>query len=149
MIPQHTADNAASSVGPAPADTKDWHIHEHVADSAKAQAQALVEHVGSVDLAKQAVEAVGKAVVHLAGDASSGDALEQSLGFASREELERASAPIDSNDGKTWFLTQLSEGAWAVWNTQQQLSERQFNSRDEAIASIPREDPLTGSSMLS
>jgi hypothetical protein len=149
MIPQYSAENAALSVGPTPADTEDWHLHEHVADSAKVRAQALVDQVGSVDLAKQAVEAVGRAVVHLASDTSSGDTLDQILGFACREELERASSPIESNDGKTWFLTQLPDCAWAVWNTQQRLSERQFNSREEAIASIPREDPLTGSSMLS
>jgi hypothetical protein len=148
MIPQYSAENAALSDGPASANTEAWHVHEHVADSAKVQAQALVEQVGSVALAKQAIEAVGEAVVHLASDKNSGVALEEFLGFASREELESASSPIDSNDGKSWFLTELRGGAWTVWNTLQQLSARQFQSRDEAVASIPRENPLSGSAML-
>lgn len=148
MIPQYSAENAALSADPAPANTEPWHVHEHVADSAKLQAQALVEHVGSVALAKQAIEAAGEAVVHLASDKNSGVALEEFLGFPSREELERASSPIDSNDGKSWFLTELRDGAWTAWNTQQQLSERQYHSRDEAVASIPHEGPLSGSAML-
>ena len=43
MIPQYSAENAALSDGPASANTEAWHGHEHVADSAKVQAQAFKE----------------------------------------------------------------------------------------------------------
>ena len=148
MIPQTPTERSAPSGTPPTPPASDRQVHEHVAESAKAQAQALVEEVGSVGLAKQAVEALGEAVVNLASNENLNAPLHESLGFASREELDHASTPIESNDGKDWFLTALPQDAWAVWNAQHPKTDRHFNNRDEAIASIPRVDQLSGSSTL-
>jgi len=132
----------------------DWGAHEHVADSAKAHAQQLVEHVGSVDLAKQALDAVGETIQNPADPLKSVGQTDrqknfcQSLGFASRDELILHSTPTASNDGKDWFETELSDGSWVVWNGDDLQADRHFASRDEALASVPHEDTLSGSSLL-
>ena len=132
----------------------DWGDHEHVADSAKAQAQQLVEQVGSVDLAKQALDAVGELMQNSADPLKSVEQTDrqknfcQALGFESCEELVQHSSPTASNDGKDWFETELSDGSWIVWNQHDLQADRHFASRDEALASVPHEDKLSGSSLL-
>ncbi len=147
MSPQLPVDNSKTS-NQALTPHYDWQVHEHVAETAKAKAQELVETVGSVGLAKQAVEAVGEAVDTIAREEKSNGLLHETLGFASREELERASTAVESSDGKNWFLTELPESAWAVWNTQELRVERHFTNREEALKSVPKPEPLTGTAML-
>ncbi len=150
MFPETPSEKtAASDPSPSPSPHEyDWQVHEHVAESAKSTAQALVEEVGSVGLAKQAVEAVGAAISNLQTDETRKDTLHESLGFISREDLDRASTPVESTDGQNWFLTELSPHAWVAWNVQQPQIDRHFYNREGALASIPRDVTLCGSTLL-
>ena len=129
------------------ADSAEWPAHEHVAETAKAQAQRLVEDLGSVGLAKQAIDAVGEAVTNITNEEKLAT-LAKSLGFASPEVLRQASKPEPSNDGHQWFTTELTDCRWAAWNDLHYTSDRQFTSYEEAVASIPRADQLSGTSLL-
>ena len=137
----------SSSVNqPQPTPASDWPAHEHVAETAKLQAQKLVDELGSVALAKQAVEAVGEAVTNV--NHQRHEALARALGFDSAASMMRASEPVPSNDGHQWYLTPVSESSWAVWSDFTYLSERQFSDRNEALASVPHEDMFSGTSLL-
>lgn len=135
-------------------DDSEWGDHEHVSESVKADAQRLVEQVGSVDLAKQAVDSVGQVSANPADPLKSLEKSDRqqnffhSLGFESRDELFQRSASTPSNDGKHWYETELNDGSWVVWNDEQLQADRHFASRDEALASVPHDDTLTGSSLL-
>lgn len=128
----------------------DWTGHEHVTENVRHQAQKLIDEIGSVDLAKQAVEAVGD-VTTLANEATQQEGqvrLANSLGFNTVEELWQASSSVPANDGKNWYITKVGDSSWAVWNDQQFQAERHFSDRDEALASVPHEDQFTGTSLL-
>ncbi len=132
----------------------DWGIHEHVTDSAKSHAQQLVEEVGSVDLAKHAVDVAGEAGKNSVEPVETIDESDRqrnfchSLGFESFKELKRRSTSASSNDGKDWFETELNDHSWVVWNEDALQADRHFASREEALASVPHDDELTGSSLL-
>ncbi len=113
----------------------------------ESRAQKLVEEIGSVGLAIQAIEAVGEAMT----TATNEDALARlakALGFADVEQLQQTSCPVPANDGNNWFVTKVGDSAWAVWNDQRFQVERHFGDRDEALASVPHNDEFTGSSLL-
>lgn len=130
-----------------PTAASEWHGHEHVAETAKLQAQKLVDELGSVALAKHAVEAVGEAMNTITTERRE-EALAKALGFASVSSLMDASEPVTSNDGHHWQLTRISDTAWAVWNDFAFQAERQFSDRDEALATVPHDDTLSGTSLL-
>lgn len=132
---------------PGSAPANDWRSHEHVAETAKLQAQKLVDELGSVALARQAVEAVGEAVTNLTNDQRQA-ALAKALGFDNVSAMLQASEEVPSNDGHQWYLTRVSDTCWAAWSDFNYLSERQFNDRAEALTSVPHEATLTGTSLL-
>lgn len=132
---------------PTPTPANDWRLHEHVAETAKLQAQKLVDELGSAALAKQAVEAVGEAVSSITSEERQ-LALAKALGFEDVNTMQQASEPVASNDGHQWFLTHVSETCWAVWSDFNHQSERQFSNRNEALASVPHDATLTGTSLL-
>jgi hypothetical protein len=123
----------------------------NVPEAARTQAERLVEQLGSVELAKHAVDLAKQAVeavAEQAGATSSETVLHRSLGFATHEELVDASSPLESNDGKTWFMTHLSDDSWIAWNETDYKCDRHFNTADEARASVPHEAEFTGTSLL-
>jgi len=74
--------------------------------------------------------------------------LATSLGFDTFVALKERSAPIAANDGKHWFKTPIHDGSWAVWNEESLGADRHFATEQEALATVPHDDPLTGSSLL-
>ena len=127
-----------------------WKDHEQIPASAMGQAQSLVDQLGNVERAKEAVEAAGggqKAEAQLSEDETR-VALAKALGFDSFQSLLAASHHTDSNDGLSWYLTGLPDSTWAAWNDVQLHLDRHYASREEALASIPHNAECSGSSML-
>jgi hypothetical protein len=123
----------------------------NVPEAAKAHAERLVEQLGSVELAKHAVDLAKQAVdavAEQAGATSTETVLHKSLRFASHGELVAASSRLESNDGKTWFITQLPDESWIAWNETDYKSDRHFTTAEEARASVPHEAEFTGTSLL-
>jgi len=135
-------------------DSAEWGAHEHVSDAAKAHAQQLVHQVGSVDLAKHALDVMDEVIKNPADPLKSIDQTDRqmnfchSLGFESRDELFGRSTATPSNDGKHWFESQLGDGSWVVWNEEDLQADRHFASHEEALTTVPHDDKLSGSSSL-
>lgn len=145
---------AQSTSSPAQSQTKcdshsaaEWPSHEHVSETAKVQAQRLVEELGSVGLAKHAVEAVGEVISAIPAEDRQ-KTFSQSLGFSSFEEVNQASAEVPANDGNHWFLTSLPDSTFAVWNDHALQADRHYSDREEALASVPHADELSGTRLL-
>jgi hypothetical protein len=114
----------------------------------KEHAERLVRELGSVDLAKQAVAAVADTIGDLPQTEHQA-AFAKANGFGTFAELQKASTAVPSNDGAHWYIVQPSSGSWVVWNEQGLQGEnRQFASREEALASVPHNDDFTGTSLL-
>jgi hypothetical protein len=124
-----------------------WPTHEHLAETALLQAQKLVEELGSVGLAKHAVEAVGEAMTAMTSEPRQ-SGLAKALKFESYALLLAASSAVPSNDGNHWYLTSLSDGTWAAWNDSSLEAERHYSSLDEALANVPHDEQCSGSSLL-
>lgn len=138
-----TLSNRSPELTPAsePSESKDWQRHEHTADAAKVHAQQLVDELGSVGLAKHAVETVGEI-------SEFQSQLCQALRFASFEKLVAKSKSVESNDGRHWFATRLRNNRWVVWSEEDCRVDRHFATEQEALASVPHNDPFSGSSLL-
>lgn len=129
---------------------EDWQRHEHTSSSIAAQAQRLVSQAGSAEIARQAIDSVGEELPTSAGN-SDDDArsnFAKAMGFDTFVALRAASKPVESNDGKEWFLTALPDNTWGAWNATQLLSDRHFASREEALASVPHDAEFSGSATL-
>ena len=113
--------------------------------------ERLVEELGSVELAKHAVDLAKQAVAAVAEQASSTSSetlLHRCLGYATQQKLRDASSPVESNDGKGWFLVQLPDESWVVWNEVDYKADRHYLTDEEARASVPHEAEFTGTSLL-
>jgi hypothetical protein len=123
----------------------------NVPEAAKVHAERLVEELGSVELAKHAVDLARQAVdavAEQAGATSVENVLHKSLGFTTQQELRDASTPLESNDGKTWYITHLADDSWIAWNETDYKSDRHYVTVEEARASVPHEAGFTGTSLL-
>ncbi len=126
-------------------------IAPEVPEAARAHAERLVEELGSVELAKHAVDLAKQAVEAVAGQGGTtcGEAaLHQTFGFATHQDLLAASSPLESNDGQKWFITQLADDSWVAWNEIDRKCDRHYVTADEARASVPHEAGFTGTSLL-
>ncbi len=122
-----------------------------VPQAAVAHAERLVEELGSVELAKHAVDLAKQAVEAVAnqGEPNATETeLDQLLGYATHQALLDASSPIESGDGKKWYLTHLSDDSWVAWNEVDCKADRHFVTVEEARASVPHVAGFTGSSTL-
>jgi hypothetical protein len=142
-----TLSNKSPELQPA-AESNDWQHHEHIADSAKAHAQQLVDELGSVDLAKHAIETVGEVPKTDSSQPERQTQLCQALNFENIEDLRAHSSPVESNDGKHWFTTELADHSWTVWRDEEFRTDRHFATRAEALASVPHDEGCSGSSLL-
>jgi hypothetical protein len=115
-------------------------------------ARELVEQCGTPELAAEAIEKVSQNE-QAPQDAAIGEPgvehhnFAVALGFDSFAALKQNSTVVPSNDGQEWFLTKFDDSAWCAW-TGNQLNERRYCTREEALATVPREDVLTGSALL-
>jgi hypothetical protein len=126
MTGQVVAGNAAAVEHVTSGDSSvDWHEHEHSAPAIELEAQQLIDHAGSPDLAKQAIDAANHHHVEAAGPA---DELARELGFGSRIELLAASSSLTLQDGTPWWVTAVEEKGWVVWNEQALAAVQQFAS---------------------
>ena len=134
----------------APHSSTEQKANEQVTTSVATQAQRLVDELGSADLAKHAVEAVGAAISRNTdgpGNEVEG-AFAKAMGFPSFSKLLAASQQVESNDGVDWRLTSLPDGTWAAWNSMQLHLDRHYASREEALANVPHDAEFSGSSTL-
>jgi hypothetical protein len=123
----------------------------NVPEAAKAQAERLVEQLGSVELARHAVDLAKQAVDAVADQAGATNiesVLHKTLGFATHQQLIDASSLLESNDGKKWYITQLPDESWVAWNEADYKCDRHFTTAEEALASVPHEAEFTGTSLL-
>lgn len=109
-----------------PADlANEWNQHEHVCPAVELEAQRLIDHAGSPDLAKQAIDAASQ---HQIEQHSPADDFAQQLGYPSRVQLLAASAQLMAQDGTPWWVTEVREEGWVVWNDQSLSEAQQFSS---------------------
>ncbi len=99
-------------------------------------------------LARHAIEAAGAEPTTDSNLSERQQQLCQSLGFRDMHDLMEHSTPIESNDGKQWFTTELADDRWVVWREEEYRVDRHFASREEALANVPHNDDFTGSSLL-
>ena len=60
-------------------------------------------------------------------------------GFASFLEMFEASQSVGNAGGKKkWLLTSLRGGKWLLWNEGELESAREYDSREDALPSVPR-----------
>ena len=121
---------------------------DHVSGDVAAQAQRLLNEVGSVELAKQAVDVVGNSATPSDDELEHKNLFALALNFESYEQLAAASEPVASNDGLPWRLTPLANDTWAVWNDSQLHLDRHYASREEALANVPHDARFSGSCLL-
>jgi len=103
----------------------EWNLHEHVAPAIELEAQQLIDHAGSPDLAKQAIDAASH---HQVEPPSPADELAQQFGFVSAVQLLESSRPLTAQDGTPWWVTSIREEGWLVWNEQTLAAPQQFPS---------------------
>jgi hypothetical protein len=129
MNPPTTEDQSHNL--PNPAD--EWPRHEHVAAPAQVAAQKLVDATGSVELAKQAIEAAGEPPA----DAANGrDGFARQNGFASYLEMFEAAEPIADTSRAVWLLAATGPD-FVVWS-ERDLTAIRFGTRDDALTAIQR-----------
>lgn len=128
----------------APPDaTGEWRDHEHVAEPARGRAAQKKGKqppaVGDDDVLEKAVRDEGGD--HPPGNdasrnAGEKDAFATKLGFESFLALFENSAPVASDDERTWRVAALPDGKWAVWNEQELETGQRFTSREDAVGSV-------------
>ncbi len=136
--------HASTSVPGAP-------LAGEVPAAAVAHAERLVEELGSVDLAKQAVDLAKQAVEAVASQAeprATDVEIDRALGYESYQALMEASSPLESSDGRKWFITHLPDDSWVAWNEVEHKCDRHYVTAEEARASVPLDTGFTGSSLL-
>jgi hypothetical protein len=111
----------------------EWTQHEHVADSAKIEAQKLVDTTGSPELAKQAIDAAVSAAP------KDKDELALRLGFVSYLDLFEASMLVRSASGESYYVTCDHGGRWLVWSERILDSGKRFATREDAENSVRSE----------
>jgi len=90
----------------------------------------------SADFATQANQAIEAAANERAAPLTKDD-FARRWGFASFLEIFEASRPVGNAGGKKkWLLTALREGKFLLWNDAEIGGAQEFDSRDEALASI-------------
>lgn len=108
-----------------------WTHHEHVADPVVSEAQRLVNLAGSVELAKQSLNAATEPL-----SAADQAELAVQLGYDSYESLLAASTVVVGADNSVWCITQDRNRQWVVWDASSNQSPRLFPSMEEAVGSI-------------
>jgi hypothetical protein len=111
--------------------TQDWQQHEHVAAAAQAEAQKLVDAAGSVELAKQAIDAASEPA---SSAPDSRSAFAERLGFDSYLEIFESAEPIVDSDQTVWMVVAVGH-KFVVWN-EGTLRPMHFKSREDAIDAI-------------
>jgi hypothetical protein len=114
-----------------------WSAHEHTAPSVQNEAQKLVHHAGSPELAKHAVDEAAQSAASVSGSAH--DQFARQWGFPSYLALFEASDPIASAGGKQWCVTAVAENGWILWNDDDLVAAGPYPTREaaerEALAS--------------
>lgn len=115
-------------------EARDWTQHEHVSPTLQNEAQQLIRHSGSPEIARQAIEAAADKAPALA--ASSKDAFARAHGFTSYLELFESSSVVRSVDGKNWCVTALPRQRWMLWNEQDLKVHSTHGSLEEAQGAL-------------
>jgi hypothetical protein len=98
-------------------------------------AQKLIHQAGSPSLAKQAVD---QAAEREEVPDFRQDLFAQRWGFASRKDLLAVSKPINGQDGRSWWATQIAESKWITWSDDDMSAEEKYPSLAAARAAIDR-----------
>jgi hypothetical protein len=127
-----------------------WHEQEQTAEPTNVQAESLIQHAGSAEMAKQAIDTVAaraqqgsKADPREAARSSPAtdqrkNRLAEQLGYTSYLELFEASTPVPTRDGKAWCVTSDQQGGWVAWNDEELSVSQRAATKDEATAAISR-----------
>jgi hypothetical protein len=110
-----------------------WAEHEHLSAPLEFDALRLLADAGTPELAKFAIDSVEKQ-----HNDQARTQFAQSLGFESYGELLAASAAIDTNDTKLWFVTLLSDGQWVAWNFVEFRPDVRHPTREDAVVYVER-----------
>ena len=114
-------------IAPASESPMEWNQHEHVAPAIELEAQQLIDHAGSPDLARQAIDAASH---HFVEPHPPPDELAQQWGFESHVHLIASSTAMTARDGSPWWVTEIREQGWLVWTDQTLAAPQQFPSLD-------------------
>ena len=105
-----------------------WSTHEHLADSVSLEAQRLVNMAGSVELAKQAVDAAVEAT-----PGGEHGPLADELGYPSSAEMLKATITVVAADGCQWRVTLDRRGRWVAWSERHAGVRRYYPAKDDAV----------------
>ena len=139
MLPQNTFEKELDEVGgdnPSP-QSGDYPVgctHEApIPEGLELLAQVLLHQAGSIELAKKAVEAAAhrESIPDFREDLFG-----QRFGFASRQELLAASAPLIAADGTQWWTTAIGDNRWMVWNQEDMSAAQTYSTLQQARQSV-------------
>lgn len=120
-----------SAMGGGEPNAASWQEHEFLPAQLELDALRLLADAGTPELAKYAIDSV---------DEQQRDQFRaevaQALGFRSYAELLAASAAVDTNDDRPWYVTLLADGQWVAWNCTDIRVDRKHSTREAALAHV-------------
>jgi hypothetical protein len=110
-----------------------WEHREQMADVMNKEARHLVRMAGSLELAKQAIDAVQR---EQAMPAAAKQELAHDLGYTSVRQMMEQTELVQLPTGAYTNLTTDSDGYWVAWNDKPYYDIQRFESRQSALLTL-------------